>query len=160
VEPKLRLIESIPRQTRKRSTRRQINADRVPDWAKALTHRIASDYEFEEVPPIRWRESRINMQTAGSTHWEGTRANGKHRNISILAGRNVNDARLVLVHELAHWSLPPKCGHNRRFWRRCWEMYERYGVNLDYAYNREKSYKMKAAEEAPVHVRMRHEGGD
>ena len=124
-------------------------------------------------PQVRWMVSRktryrydsngdlvygTRVRSSGTTQWIGSdRATARHTHITMKVGSDLQDQRLVLLHELAHWLSPVIDGHSRGFWRRAWELYERYNIDLDYAWEREKAYKVKATQEAPYHVRERHE---
>jgi hypothetical protein len=61
--------------------------------------------------------------------------------ISVVAGRDPLDQRLVLCHELAHWLGPPNQGHSQAFWRRAWQLYRRYRVPIYYALAREGDFQ-------------------
>ena len=75
--------------------------------------------------------------------------------ISIVAGTDRAEARLVLLHELAHYLVGPTHQHDERFWRRCWDLYRRYGVDLAHAWMTETAYRKGAARYAPDAVRRR-----
>ena len=61
--------------------------------------------------------------------------------ISIAAGRDRVDQRLVVCHELAHWLGKPDEGHTIEFWLRAWRLYRRYRVPVHYALAREGAYE-------------------
>jgi hypothetical protein len=66
--------------------------------------------------------------------------------ISITEGTALLDARLVVLHELAHYltlqrgQRSRRTWHGRRFWAKAWELYAVYGIPLDYAWGREAEY--------------------
>lgn len=66
--------------------------------------------------------------------------------VAVSAGTSEQDAKLVLLHELAHWvcTRGKAVGHTVRFWKMAYELYDRYGVDMKYAFEREKDYKQTA----------------
>jgi predicted metal-dependent hydrolase len=69
--------------------------------------------------------------------------------IHVSAGTDDRSHRYVLLHELAHYILHRsrkgrgEC-HSLRFWRLAFELYGKYGVDVEYAYSKEKHYRAKA----------------
>jgi hypothetical protein len=61
--------------------------------------------------------------------------------VSVAAGRDPVDQRLVLLHELAHWLGRPDEGHSLNFWLRAWRLFRRYRVPVHYALAREGAYE-------------------
>jgi len=106
----------------------------APDWADRIVREVA---RRRRLPPplLRWRTTR-RRRTAGSadSHLR------KHPAISIAAGRDPVDQRLVLLHELAHWLSKPDEGHSIAFWTRAWRLFRRYRVPVHYALAREGAY--------------------
>jgi hypothetical protein len=121
-------------------------AQQPPAWAELLIERVCAAHR-RRVPPLRWRR-RTQPWTSGALYYDGT-------GMSIVAGTDVRQLRMVLLHELAHYLVGPTHQHDERFWRRCWELYRRYGVDLAYAWQAETSYRKGAATFAPEAVRRR-----
>lgn len=134
----------------KRRTKRKPNPDTVPDWARELANRVCRDFGKPKVT-IRWRvrRKRESTFTAGTT-W--TPRDGKPRWISILAGTDVEVQKVTLLHELAHYLMPPKQGHTKRFWAVAWMLFEKYDADLYKAYQQSTNYKRKAELYCPDHI--------
>ena len=64
--------------------------------------------------------------------------------IRVMVGTDFDDARLVFLHELAHWLVGPRHAHDVAFWQRAWDLYEKYGIDDTYAVEREGSYRKGA----------------
>ena len=79
--------------------------------------------------------------------------------ISIMAGTDARQLRMVLLHEVAHHLVGPYRQHDEVFWRCCWELYQKHGVDLRTAWHAETAYRKGAATFAPDHVRARFERG-
>lgn len=114
----------------------------MPKWAAELTEQVCADYKRALPRKVQWyRRTRHNF-TSGFTRWGG-------KEIHISAGAYEYDQELVLLHELAHYLvMRTKKGrresHSMRFWRLAFELYDRYGIDLDYAIYREEHYRAKA----------------
>lgn len=128
-----------------------------PNWVDELIEQVCKDHK-RKAPKLTWRnasresssgKTRFPRSSTGTKLYTRTKTGRLIRfkgGISIMAGTNEQDQRLVLLHELAHW-LTVKYknqGHNQKFWETAFDLYERYGVDMDYAYNREKDYKQTA----------------
>jgi len=109
---------------------------RAPAWAERIVSDVAKRHK-RRPPELHWRRSR-SRRSAGSADPSG----GKQRGvISIEAGRDVVDQRLVVCHELAHWLGRPEEGHSSAFWSRAWGLYRRHRVPIYYAMAREGGYE-------------------
>ena len=106
----------------------------APDWADRMVREVARARRCP-APLLRWRRTR-RRRTGGS----GDSHLQKHPAISIAAGKDPVDQRLVLLHELAHWQGKPDEGHSHAFWLRAWRLYRRYRVPVHYALAREGEY--------------------
>lgn len=130
----------------------------VPEWAEELTIQVCKDYR-RRLPEQMWRKSFDRHWVERFTKEDGTRLFIKRINnsssgsytrtrnlIKIRAGSDEQDQRLVLLHELAHHIMGRNKahGHSLKFWRIAFELYKRYGVDMDYAYKREKDYRKLA----------------
>jgi hypothetical protein len=107
----------------------------TPAWAERIVREVARSQRRPR-PTLRWRRSRY-QRSAGSADSHQYSDGGV---ISIAAGKDRLDQRLVLLHELAHWLGPPGEGHTLAFWRRAWRLYRRYRVPMYYALAREGRY--------------------
>lgn len=123
-----------------------------PAWVNDVVRTIVRHESIpeEHYPRISWRISAKHRTTSGVTYHPyhgptdyrppqiyGTR-------IAITAGYEPIDQALVLLHELAHYVLPHYHAHDATFWRKCWGFYQRYGIPLNYAYEREITYRWEA----------------
>lgn len=77
--------------------------------------------------------------------------------VCVRAGSSEQDQKLVLLHELSHHLVGRtpagrRQGHSMKFWKLAFELYENYGVDMDYAFNREKGYKAKATQAYEYHI--------
>lgn len=153
--PGLVPVVAIPedRPSKRRPKRRKPNPDTVPVWARELADQVCRDFGKPKVT-IRWRyrrdPSRRGFDETSGTTW--TPSDGKPKWISILAGIDVVGQRVTLLHELAHYILPNKQGHTKRFWALCWLLFERYDANLYKAYQQSTGYKRKAELYCPDHI--------
>ncbi len=76
---------------------------------------------------------------AGGLGIERPRGQGR-RPPHVTAVTSEQDARLVLLHELAHWLRRGTHAHDRRFWEIAWDLFGRYGVDMDWTIFREGTY--------------------
>jgi len=95
-------------------------------------------YAVMPCPHLVWRCYRLQQHSSGWCHYGEVHVN---------AGTDRTDQRMVLLHELAHWSLGMRHGHDETFWLKAWEFYRRYRVPIRHAQVRECSYR-KGAERA------------
>jgi hypothetical protein len=107
----------------------------APTWAENIVRDVARR-KRRPGPTLRWRRSR-RRRSAGSADSPLGLKNGT---ISVVAGRDPVDQRLVLCHEIAHWLGKPYEGHSLAFWRRAWRLYRRYRVPIYYALAREGDF--------------------
>ncbi|HET6745805.1 MAG TPA: hypothetical protein VFH90_08160 [Candidatus Limnocylindria bacterium] len=98
----------------------------APDWARSLVLQVCSEADAP-LPRLTWRtrdrptSSGVTRQSAGA--------------ISLVAGSDVMDQRLTLLHELAHWLTPLPSRRRRRarhhdaaFYACAFDLYRRHGV--------------------------------
>lgn len=110
----------------------------TPAWALELTQEVCRDYKRALPKRLQWY-NRNDWSKSGGTCWRDK--------IHISAGDDEYDQVLVLLHELAHHIVnktKPRVGHTIRFWRLAFELYERYGIDLGVALEREEDYRKKA----------------
>lgn len=133
----------------------------TPDWAVELVKQVCKERRRALPSKLQWYDRSKSKKVFRTFNEDGSRSlqirNQKYTSgttwgsgkIHISAGTDVQDQRLVLLHELAHHLLNKTKksrlqGHTIRFWRLAFELYHQYGVDLAYAYEREKNYKKKA----------------
>lgn len=107
----------------------------APAWANRIVRDVARSRRLRP-PLVRWRQTR-RRRSAGSADSHKLRHGGA---ISVTAGLDLMDQRLVLCHELAHWLGKPDEGHSPAFWKRAWRLYRRYRVPVYYALAREGAF--------------------
>lgn len=112
----------------------------APRWAQdlALDASLWWEHEGHEpvLPELVWRRADRHQTSAYCCIVQG-----KER-IALTAGRDRTDAKLCLLHEMAH-ALTHQA-HTATFWATAWQLYRRYKVPITYARKREGSY-MKGA---------------
>ena len=109
----------------------------IPEWVRELVAKVCLDYGHGELQPeILWRW-KFRRSSSGFAY-------NKENRISITAGKDRDDQRLVLLHELAHWLRPTGEHHSSQFWDLAFNLYRNYGVKITYAVNREKHYRKEA----------------
>lgn len=121
-----------------------------PSWAQDLVINTLIAFKPDaEIPKLKWRKC-TRESTSGKC--------GEY--LTINAGHRHRDAKLVLLHELAHWLLPrvrktygrgewakelvvPQ-GHTPEFWDLAWTLYKWAGLPVSYCKSREYGYKVGA----------------
>lgn len=137
----------------------------APQWAIDLISQVCDDYNRTKPGELLWKPSLHTWTNASSGNCKYAKINGRQiyywirlkngkmkrrpftGRITIRYGSDERDQKLVILHELAHWiASRSKRGqsHTVIFWKKAFELYEKYGIDMDYAYNREKGYKQKA----------------
>ncbi|MDQ2934876.1 MAG: hypothetical protein M3R49_07815 [Chloroflexota bacterium] len=132
---------------------RQYRSPRLPVWASELIEAVCTEAGVEIPSVVRWRRRR------------GPHSSGVTRPslgmISVSAGTDELDARVTVLHELAHW-IGPRPGrvrrrvahHDRAFYLRAFPLYRAHGVPDEEALVREggrypSSLRHAAALEVP-----------
>jgi predicted metal-dependent hydrolase len=112
----------------------------TPKWAQDLAINALVYLESKghniEVPPIRWRRSKYYKSSSGVCY--------QHHHITITAGKDRRDAKLVLLHELAHWVLPDREHHGNMFWRTVFDLYHWAKLPPRVCLNREASINRRS----------------
>jgi hypothetical protein len=122
--------------------RRPVRTPGAPPWAQELVNAVCADAGVSE-PVLGWRRA-ARPNSSGVTR----RAAGR---VSVTAGTDPLDARLTLLHELAHWLTAPPAGmarrpargrqrsvhHGRAFYSVAFRLYLRHGLTTDDALRRE-----------------------
>ena len=111
----------------------------TPRWALDLAASVASTHQVA-VPQIGWRQT--TQEESSGRYYRG------RARITISAGGDLEEARMVLLHELAHHLAyakhRPERGHGEPFYFVCWALYLAYDVPLDLAAAGEFRYKASA----------------
>ena len=102
-----------------------------PTWAVELVERVCA--EAGRRPPLLQWWRREDWASSGHA------AKGDGR-LHVTAGTSEQDARLVLLHELAHWLRRGTHAHDRRFWRSPGTSSVVTGVDMDWAILGEGTY--------------------
>lgn len=125
-----------------------------PKWAQELTLSALlylRDKQYDiSVPLLNWKHKQRDVSSGIC----------RQDSITIIAGKKRVDTKLVLLHELAHWALPIKRGHEghtTEFWDIAWDLYRWAGLPIRYCLNREKTYRKGAA--VAYHKANNHKGG-
>ncbi len=109
----------------------------TPEWAQNLILDALIFLKFSDLPDIRWRHSK-RLDSSGLCYPD---------HISIMAGRDRVDLKLVILHELAHWVLPTRAsheGHTKRFWDLAWQLYRAFDLPIRYCKKREGEFRKGA----------------
>ncbi len=115
----------------------------APKWAQELTLNAVlyiqslPGHGRTELPNLTWRH-RQGKESSGTLFYN------RNKGISLNAGRLRQDIKLVLLHEIVHWTLPNNEHHSSKFWDLAWELYRWAGLPTRYCLNREKSYRKGA----------------
>ena len=106
---------------------RPYRSPRLPAWASELIEAVCTDAGAEAPSVVRWRR-RSGPHSSGVTR-------PSVGMISVNAGSDELDARLTLLHELAHWIAPrPRrvrggmAHHDRAFYSRAFPLYRAHGI--------------------------------
>jgi len=68
--------------------------------------------------------------------------------IVVTFGTNDTDRKLVFLHELAHYLCPASEYHGRVFWKRAFDLYDKYGIPKEWYLPREQRYRKMAGKVA------------
>lgn len=113
---------------------------KTPKWAEnlyleALTYLESKGFN-PPIAPLSWRHGSYNL-SSGHCKWDG-------KGITITAGKNRLDQKLVLLHETAHLIGNKHEHHSPRFWDIAWDLYRTFKIPINYVKKREYSYKKEA----------------
>jgi len=98
----------------------------IPDWAAELFARVELDYGTPDnriVPRIHWMDKPKRYSTGTTYHH---RITGETTHIAISCGRDITDAKGVVLHELAHAICPYGEHHGREFYRTLFTLLRQY----------------------------------
>jgi hypothetical protein len=119
--------------------------EEMPEWAQELTLRVCERFGVD-IPEIKWATKDRTYSTGRAFSSEEKNERRYSYDISIVAGTYKVDTKLVLLHELAHFTNPPGEHHGNGFWIRAFDLYEAYGIPVMFAHNRERKYRANAEE--------------
>lgn len=142
-------------------------SQKTPAWAIELVNQVCNDYKRTLPEVLSWKALRATPKwtyyrdgsrrlvlprtsSSGTTYKEYVKSWRPYKlgkgKIHVTAGKSLEDQKLVLLHELAHWIVIKNKtqGHTSAFWDLAFELYKRYDVGLDKAYEREKHYRKQA----------------
>jgi hypothetical protein len=105
-----------------------------PSWAEELVRQVYTDEGRDDVPVLRW-QVKYRKGSSGRAYLTQNR-------ISVTAGQDPVDQKLVVLHECAHQLT--KQGHTSKMWDKFWELCHRHQVPIPYALKRSGDYKKKA----------------
>lgn len=116
-----------------------MKAGSAPGWAIGLALRVCAEAGVAPPHVLRWRRANRELSTGLTRHHA--------RSIAVTAGRNPDDARHTLLHELGHWLTPdtPRrrgrrgqaVHHGRAFYEVALDLYSRYDPDPVAALRRE-----------------------
>ena len=116
-----------PMQLAKQAAVRPYRSPGLPAWAGELIDTVCADAGVDPPSVVRWRR-RSGPHSSGVTR-------PSLSVISVSAGSDELDARLTLLHELAHWIAPrPRrvrggmAHHDRAFYSRAFPLYRAHGI--------------------------------
>lgn len=116
----------------------------MPMWAQDLVIKVAIDEGRDDLPDVMWRRAG-KLQYSQWRPFESTGVTHMYKNkITITAGTDRRDQKLVILHELAHWLMPKGENHGSLFWDKAWQLYRRYKVPIRYALLSEGNYRKGA----------------
>lgn len=110
----------------------------VPSWAMQLVKEVATYKGRSKLPKIKWIQRGREYSTGRYRRWS--------KEIVMGAGRNEQEAKQVLLHELAHWLTSSKArkGHCKKFWLTLKDLLIQFDSYTDEYRQREFGYKKKA----------------
>lgn len=97
--------------------------ERVPDWAVTLFERVSQDYNLT-IPRIHWLIKKNEFST-GRT-WFKRYGSDEITHITISCGRNLSDAKGVVLHELAHALNSVGEHHGKNFYLTLFKLFRQY----------------------------------
>src|SRR5688572_23606267 len=100
----------------------------TPKWALSLARRVATDYGRHDAPMIYWNRA-SDGTTLGGCQPPDLDSNDPARRageIFIADGLDRQGQLYILLHELAHWLLPPQESHGYRFNQVAAELYRNH----------------------------------
>ena len=111
----------------------------APRWAQDLVLDVAIAEGRDDVPGLTWRKSMYPKSYGGQWH-----VRGGYISVSIGARLPHQMARIVILHELAHWLTPDDQFHSAAFWDTAWRLFRTYRVPPRMALANEGNYRVGA----------------
>mgnify|MGYP001589009242 CR=1 FL=1 len=109
-----------------------------PEWAQDLMLNALLYKGFDDIPELVWRHTKREVSSGVYSP--------RTKQIRIMAGSDRKDAKLVLLHEIAHFITPRKGSifHTGIFWDITWDLYRWAKLPIRYCLKREGHYKKGA----------------
>lgn len=98
---------------------------------EAIAYRVSQGH-MTRVPKVVWRRCNRRESTGKAQPGKGV--------IYLNVGSDRTDAKLLLLHELAHIWAPPEEYHSAAFWDLAWELYRWAKLPIRYVKMREGNY--------------------
>lgn len=113
-------------------------------WAEQLVGKVLTYEGRLHAPRFKFVFSNNHKWSSGRTFTKPYR--GYH--IFLRIGTDPKEAKMVLLHEMAHWLLTAGHHHDKAFWKKAWELYFLFQDELDLeaVKVREGNYKQKSTE--------------
>lgn len=102
----------------------------APKWASDLFDQVLADHDATGAARLVWRRAKDQRYSSGSTYMHEHDERVTDNRAVVSAGSDRTNARLVLLHEIAHVLTPHDRGHGREFWIMAWSLYERYAPRV------------------------------
>lgn len=112
----------------------------TPKWAQDLIIDACLYLGLEAIPVVNWRHRKAKSSSGRAWYPRPPRNEGR---IIINAGTDRIDARLTILHELAHIAVPGH--HTDAFWDTCWDLIRWNRLPIRYCLKRETEYRKGAA---------------
>jgi hypothetical protein len=138
-------VRKLQGQERSLADGQQILLGKPPAWATSLTIQVATDHDRVDIPTLVWRRHRKNIPPSSSGVCQSPSLL-RRSVITIRAGRDEDDQKHVLLHELAHWLAGTAAKHSAVFYAQAMKLFTEYG-DLDRSLARELRYKPKECRE-------------
>lgn len=113
-------------------------AQRPPVWAAVLAAKVLREEGYVGGAlglTLRWRVKPHQQTSSGFTRYTGCV-------VHVTQGRSYTDAKLTLLHELAH-VLEPGENHSTKFWQRAFKLFHKYGDARLWNYSIGRSLRYK-----------------
>lgn len=134
-----------------------------PQWAIDMIDTACKEYNRGKPGTFSWKQDKHGFNSSGWCRYAKSHnglqiydyvilKNGKTKRrpfkgeIHVRAGNNNESNTLTLLHELAHWTAyrTKSRGHTTYFWKRAFDLFKQFGVDMEKAARRSGSYKRQA----------------
>lgn len=116
----------------------------TPKWAEKIIGEVCDRHGIPQ-PVVIWRRRQANYSTGRAWHSYGLGCwNGR---IVITAGKERADAKMTLLHELAHIIAPKGEHHSKEFYTIAFRLYRMYKLPMNKCKRREYAYKPRGAKQ-------------